>query len=55
MTFSEFTGGPEGTFEAAEIGDRIQDAFYGPVRAGAAAIFERSNIGAFGATRQQCR
>jgi len=55
MKLSEVAGGPEGTFEAAEIGDRIQVAIYGPGRTEAAAIFERSNIGAFGAIRQQSR
>lgn len=55
MTFSEVAGGPEGTFEAGEIGDRIQAAIYGLGCTEAAGIFERSNIGAFRATRQRSR
>ena len=53
VTFADIPVGPEGTFEAGEVGDRIQGGFYGPGHAETAGIFERSNIvGAFGAKRQ---
>jgi len=52
VTFADIPVGPEGTFEAGEVGDRIQGGFYGPGHAETAGIFEQSNIvGAFGAKR----